>query len=186
MPSFASATPCARPKSARRAENGEALLLETRLRELAAAQNEIAGRFSQAIESQSRSQGDLQRAMAERLEALDKRLGENLKESAAKTAETLGGLQLRLRPDRRGAEEPDRSLRPGRRPAADPRPTSRRAAPTARARWKPSCAMRCPRASSSSRRRSPTRTGPTASSGFPAARRASSSIPNSRWKRSSS
>ena len=87
----------------RQAENGKALrdstetlLLETRLRELAAAQNEIAGRFSQAIESQSRSQGDLQRAVAERLEALDSRLGENLKESAAKTAETLGGLQLRL------------------------------------------------------------------------------------------
>lgn len=77
-------------------ETGEALLLETRLRELAVAQNEIAGRFSQAIESQSRSQGDLQRAVAERLEALDNRLGENLKESAAKTAETLGGLQLRL------------------------------------------------------------------------------------------
>ena len=87
----------------RQAENGkalrdstEALLLETRLRELAAAQNEIAGRFSQAIESQSRGQSDLQRAVAERLEALDSRLGENLKESAAKTAETLGGLQLRL------------------------------------------------------------------------------------------
>jgi DNA recombination protein RmuC len=77
-------------------ENGETLLLETRLRELAAAQSEIAGRFSQAIESQSRSQTDLQRAVAERLEALDSRLGENLKESAAKTAETLGGLQLRL------------------------------------------------------------------------------------------
>jgi len=77
-------------------ENSETLLLDTRLRELAAAQNEIAGRFSQAIESQSRSQTDLQRAVAERLEALDNRLGENLKESAAKTAETLGGLQLRL------------------------------------------------------------------------------------------
>ena len=77
-------------------ENGETMLLEARLRELAAAQNEIAGRFSQAIESQSRSQGDLQRAMAERLEALDNRLGENLKETAARTAETLGGLQLRL------------------------------------------------------------------------------------------
>ena len=87
----------------RDAENGkvlrdstETLLLETRLRELAVAQSEIAGRFSQAIESQSRSQTDLQRAVAERLEALDSRLGENLKESAAKTAETLGGLQLRL------------------------------------------------------------------------------------------
>jgi len=77
-------------------DNSETLLLDTRLRELAAAQNEIAGRFSQAIESQSRSQTDLQRAVAERLEALDNRLGENLKESAAKTAETLGGLQLRL------------------------------------------------------------------------------------------
>ncbi len=87
----------------RQAENGKALrdstetlLLETRLRELAAAQSEIAGRFSQAIESQSRGHSDLQRAVAERLEALDNRLGENLKESAAKTAETLGGLQLRL------------------------------------------------------------------------------------------
>jgi DNA recombination protein RmuC len=77
-------------------DNTETLLVEARLRELAAAQNEIAGRFSQAIESQSRSQTDLQRAVAERLEALDNRLGENLKESAAKTAETLGGLQLRL------------------------------------------------------------------------------------------
>ena len=77
-------------------EDSETLLLDTRLRELTAAQSEIAGRFSQAIESQSRSQTDLQRAVAERLEALDNRLGENLKESAAKTAETLGGLQLRL------------------------------------------------------------------------------------------
>src|SRR5262245_34560682 len=76
-------------------ESSETLLLEARLRELAAAQSEIAGRFTQAIESQSRSQSDLQRAMSERLEALDNRLGENLKESAAKTAETLGGLQLR-------------------------------------------------------------------------------------------
>jgi DNA recombination protein RmuC len=75
---------------------GEAALLESKLRDLAAAQNEIAGRFSQAIESQSKSQGDLSRAVAERLEALDKRLGDNLKDTAAKTAETLGGLQTRL------------------------------------------------------------------------------------------
>jgi len=63
--------------------------LESKLRELAAAQNEIAGRFSQAIESQAKGQSELQRAVAERLEALDKRLGENLKDSATKTAETL-------------------------------------------------------------------------------------------------
>jgi DNA recombination protein RmuC len=77
-------------------DGGESLLLDAKLRELAVAQNEIAGRFSQAIESQAKSQSDLQRAVAERLEALDKRLGDNLKETAAKTAETLGGLQTRL------------------------------------------------------------------------------------------
>ena len=77
-------------------DGGESLLLETKLRDLSAAQSEIAGRFSQAIESQAKGQSELQRAVAERLEALDKRLGENLKETAAKTAETLGGLQARL------------------------------------------------------------------------------------------
>jgi DNA recombination protein RmuC len=77
-------------------ESGETLLLEAKLRELTAAQSEIAGRFSQAIESQAKSQSELQRAVAERLEALDKRLGDNLKDTASKTAETLGGLQTRL------------------------------------------------------------------------------------------
>lgn len=76
--------------------NGDAALLESKLRDLTAAQNEIAGRFSQAIESQARNQGELQRLVAERLEALDRRVGDNLKDSAAKTAETLGGLQARL------------------------------------------------------------------------------------------
>jgi DNA recombination protein RmuC len=77
-------------------EGSESLLLETKLRDLAASQSEIAGRFSQAIESQARSQSELQRAVAERLEALDKRLGDNLRETSAKTAATLGGLQERL------------------------------------------------------------------------------------------
>jgi DNA recombination protein RmuC len=71
--------------------------LDIRLRELTAAQNEIAGRFGQAIASQSQHTTDLQRSMAERLEALDQRLGSNLKESAARTAETLGALQIRLK-----------------------------------------------------------------------------------------
>ena len=77
-------------------EGTETALLEAKLRELTAAQNEIAGRFKQAIESQGQGQTDLQRTLADRLEALDKRLGDNLKETAAKTAETLGGLQTRL------------------------------------------------------------------------------------------
>ena len=77
-------------------EGAEAALLEAKLRELHAAQTEFAGRFSQAIDSQTKGQFELQRAVAERLEALDKRLGDNLKETAAKTAETLGGLTTRL------------------------------------------------------------------------------------------
>jgi len=77
-------------------EGSESLFLETKLRDLAAAQSEIAGRFSQAIESQAKSQSELQRAVAERLEALDKRLGDNSRETSAKTAAPLGGLQERL------------------------------------------------------------------------------------------
>src|SRR5882672_5192415 len=77
-------------------EGSESLFLETKLRDLAASQSEIAGRFSQAIESQAKSQSEVQRAVAERLEALDKRLGDNLRETSAKTAATIGGLQERL------------------------------------------------------------------------------------------
>jgi DNA recombination protein RmuC len=72
-------------------------VLDARLAALAAAQSEIAGRFGQAIDTQAKSQSELQKALAERLEALDQRLGSNLKESAEKTAETLGGLQARLK-----------------------------------------------------------------------------------------
>src|SRR5215472_6276135 len=57
----------------------EAALVEAKLRELAAAQSEIAGRFREAIDTQAKSQSELQRSVAERLEALDRRLGENLK-----------------------------------------------------------------------------------------------------------
>nr|TFG52260.1 MAG: DNA recombination protein RmuC [Hyphomicrobiales bacterium] len=71
--------------------------LNLRLSEIAAAQSEIAGRFGQAIESQVKTQSELQKTLAERLEALDQRLGTNLKENAAKTDETLGGLQMRLK-----------------------------------------------------------------------------------------
>lgn len=63
-----------------------------RLDALAAAQSEIAGRFAQALGGQS----ELQNMLAQRLEALDKRLGDSLKETATKTAETLGGIQTRL------------------------------------------------------------------------------------------
>jgi DNA recombination protein RmuC len=56
-------------------------VLTSRLEALTTAQNEIAGRFTQ---------------LGDRIEALDRRLGESLKETATKTAETLGGIQTRL------------------------------------------------------------------------------------------
>src|SRR5258708_4609735 len=68
---------------------GDAALLDSTLRDLAAAQNAIAGKFSHAIESQSKSKSELARSVAERLEALEKRLGDSLKDPASKTAETL-------------------------------------------------------------------------------------------------
>jgi DNA recombination protein RmuC len=73
-----------------RAEAADALA--PRLEALSAAQNEIAGRFAQALAGQSA----LQNVLAERLEALDRRLAESLRDSATKTAETLGGIQTRL------------------------------------------------------------------------------------------
>jgi DNA recombination protein RmuC len=80
-----------------KARSGAEHDLNTRLSEIAAAQSEIVGRFGQAIDSQAKTQSELQKTLAERLEALDQRLGTNLKENAAKTAETLGGLQTRLK-----------------------------------------------------------------------------------------
>jgi len=62
------------------------------LQSLSASQSEIAGRFAQALAGQR----ELQNVLAARLEALDQRLSENLKDTATKTAETLGGLQTRL------------------------------------------------------------------------------------------
>ncbi len=67
--------------------------LESRLRELTAAQNEISGRFSEAIMNQTQNYGDLQRQLTQRLETMDTRLGTNLKENS----ETLGGLRERLK-----------------------------------------------------------------------------------------
>jgi DNA recombination protein RmuC len=63
-----------------------------RLDAITTAQSEIAGRFAQALDGQSA----LQTMLAERIEALDRRLGESLKDTATKTAETLGGIQTRL------------------------------------------------------------------------------------------
>ena len=69
-----------------RSRTGATEVLAPRLEALTTAQNEIAGRFAQALDGQSA----LQKMLAERIEALDRRLGESLKDTATKTAETEG------------------------------------------------------------------------------------------------
>lgn len=65
---------------------------DPRLDTLLAAQGSIDGQFRQTLESQSL----LQKALSERIDALNQRLGESLNASAEKTAESLGGIQTRL------------------------------------------------------------------------------------------
>jgi DNA recombination protein RmuC len=78
--------------ASRRKTSDELAGLAPRLEALAIAQNEIAGRFAQALAGQT----ELQTVLAGRLDALDRRLGDSLKETASRTAETLGGIQTRL------------------------------------------------------------------------------------------
>ncbi len=66
--------------------------LDPRLDTLLAAQGSLDGQFRQTLESQSL----LQKALSERMDALNQRLGESLNASAEKTAESLGGIQTRL------------------------------------------------------------------------------------------
>ena len=65
---------------------------DPRLDTLLAAQGSLDGQFRQTLESQSL----LQKALSERMDALNQRLGESLNASAEKTAESLGGIQTRL------------------------------------------------------------------------------------------
>jgi DNA recombination protein RmuC len=65
---------------------------DPRLDTLLAKQGEIGGQFSATLQAQEA----LTRTLNERLAALEQRMGDSLKEQAAKTGETLGGIQTRL------------------------------------------------------------------------------------------
>ncbi len=65
---------------------------DPRLDAVLSGQGAIEGRFRATLDAQAQ----LQRHLAERLEALDKRLGESLSDSAAKTAATIAGIGERL------------------------------------------------------------------------------------------
>ena len=65
---------------------------DPRLDTLLKAQGEISGRFQQTLEAQAQ----LQKALGERLDALNQRMGQSLSDSAEKTAATLSGITERL------------------------------------------------------------------------------------------
>src|ERR1700742_590439 len=65
---------------------------DPRLDTVIAGQGDIAGRFAQTLEAQA----NLQSMLAERIEALDKRIGDTLTTSATKTAATISSIGERL------------------------------------------------------------------------------------------
>jgi DNA recombination protein RmuC len=65
---------------------------DPRLDTLLQSQGEISGQFKQTLQSQAL----LQKALSDRIDALNNRVGESLKETATKSAETLGSIQTRL------------------------------------------------------------------------------------------
>ena len=65
---------------------------DPRLDTLLAKQGEIGGQFTQTVAAQEA----LTRLLGERLEALEKRMGENLTDSATRTAATIAGIGERL------------------------------------------------------------------------------------------
>ncbi len=70
--------------------------LNEALAALAKQQSELGGRFSQLAESQAAGQNAVSKSLEERLDSLTKRVNDNLQESSAKTAKSLGELQTRL------------------------------------------------------------------------------------------
>ncbi len=65
---------------------------DPRLDDVIRGQGSIAGQFQQSLEAQTQ----LQKIMAERIDALDKRLGESLASNAVKTAATITSIGERL------------------------------------------------------------------------------------------
>ncbi len=65
---------------------------DTRLDAVLSGQGDIAGQFKAAIQASA----ELQRTLDERIAALDKRRGENLTDSATKTAASIAGIGERL------------------------------------------------------------------------------------------
>jgi len=77
----------------RRPEPADAAPPDPRLDALLTAQGEIKGQFSQTVAQQA----ELQRTLTEQIDALKKRLGDSLTDSATKATETFTSIQERLK-----------------------------------------------------------------------------------------
>ncbi len=69
---------------------------EARMAELVASQNELTGRVQTMAEVLSNRQGDLMRAVNERLESMSGRIGQSIEQTTKNTQESLGHLKERL------------------------------------------------------------------------------------------
>ena len=105
---------------------------DPRLDTLLAKQGEIAGQFVQTVAAQAA----LSRTLGERLEALEKRVGENLAATAKQTGETFVSITERLTVIDAAQKNISELSGPCRVAEGRFSPTSRRAAPSARTRWK--------------------------------------------------
>ena len=78
------------------AANERAREAEARMSELVASQNELTGRMQTLSEVFSSRQGDMMRAVNERLESMSGRLGQSINDTTKSTQESLTKLQERL------------------------------------------------------------------------------------------
>ena len=110
----------------------------------------------------ARRQAELNQSLGQRLDAMTGRIGQTMTEQTKSTHENLAKLQERLAVIDTRAEQHPVARRAGGAAAGDPRPTSRRAAPSASRAWRRSSPTACRRAPTNSRRRCRTATGRTA------------------------
>lgn len=70
--------------------------LERLIREFDSKTQELSGRLAQLSDDSRKSQGELAKAVQDRLDKVTERMGQSLEQTATKTAKSLGEIQTRL------------------------------------------------------------------------------------------
>lgn len=71
--------------------------LDGALKDLKAQNAELAGRLTQISEDGRKSQGELAKAVGDRLDKVSERLGKSLEATSSKTAKSIGAIEARLK-----------------------------------------------------------------------------------------